>query len=126
MAEQIVSNERKREASDASPWRLARARPTRLAISSDSPESIVVWFATPILSRSRAGSKPGDAAREKRARNSSRSPPRRIQSQTTSASARSSTTRYAPPGESPTREHVARVSSWFHFPWTRDVNPSRA
>ena len=112
VALQMVSKLWNRSAAAASPWRRATAARSSSAISSDSEESMVVWFAHPIRSRWRSGSKPGECGRANRARKAARSsapleevhrPPR--------ASARSRTTRKWAPGWRVTCEQVARVSS---------------
>ena len=70
VALQIVSNARKWRGSSASPYRSVIAARSISPISSDSDISMVVWFAQPMRSRSRSGSKPGETASPKRARNS--------------------------------------------------------
>ena len=82
------------------------------AIASDSPASMVVWLAIPTRSRSRAKSKPGDAAFANRAATGPGSPPLSMKSQMTRASSMLSSTRYRPPGYFMTWLAVALVSSW--------------
>ena len=114
----MVSKLRNRWVVSASPHRRAIASRTWAAIASDSLDSIVVWFATPMRSRSRANENDGDTAFANRVASapSVSAPPRSMKSHTSRASPMSRTTRYLPPGYFPTCEAVALVSSWKYLP----------
>mmetsp|Transcript_61761 Transcript_61761/g.159336 ORF Transcript_61761/g.159336 Transcript_61761/m.159336 type:complete len:202 (+) Transcript_61761:59-664(+) len=100
------------------PCFLIMTRSRSLPMSSVSPFSIVVWFATPRLSRSVSGSKPSDMALPNLRANASRSPPFRMYSATYSASSMSLTTRYVSASD-----FVAIVSSCEYLPWMMTVWP---
>ena len=85
---------------------------TSSAMASDSPESMVVWLASPTRVRSRSKSKPGDTAWRNRASSAASLHPRSMKSQIIRASAMSNTTRYRPSGYFITWLAVALVSSW--------------
>mmetsp|Transcript_5507 Transcript_5507/g.16274 ORF Transcript_5507/g.16274 Transcript_5507/m.16274 type:complete len:212 (-) Transcript_5507:325-960(-) len=89
-----------------------------LPMSSVSPLSMVVWFATPTLSRSTSGSKPSGIAFANFFMNSSRSPLPRTYWTTYSASGMFLTTRYFF-----AKDIVAMVSSWAYLPWMIAVWP---
>mmetsp|Transcript_65320 Transcript_65320/g.204688 ORF Transcript_65320/g.204688 Transcript_65320/m.204688 type:complete len:287 (-) Transcript_65320:327-1187(-) len=100
------------------PYFLIMVRSKSLPISSVSPFSMVVWFATPTRSRSTSGSKPSGMAFANFARNSSRFPSPRMYLATYSASAMVFTTMYLA-----AKLFVATVSSWSYFPWIMEVWP---
>src|SRR5882762_2447627 len=111
-ADQMVSKVRKCSPRDSAPQRRVMLLATSAAMASDSPDSIVVWLATPTCCRSRSGSKPGVILPVNCSRNPSLVPRPSMYSQTTRASFISRTTTYFPPGYLLTWLDVAFVSSW--------------
>src|SRR5512143_733768 len=121
VAEQMVSKVRKWSASAASPQRRAMLACSSPAIASDSLESIVVWLATPIFTRSRSGSKPGETACAKRSSSCARVTVPSRNAHTSRASSMCRTMMYFPPGYLVTWLAVAFVSSWKYLPWITAV-----
>mmetsp|Transcript_68776 Transcript_68776/g.201416 ORF Transcript_68776/g.201416 Transcript_68776/m.201416 type:complete len:285 (+) Transcript_68776:416-1270(+) len=118
VASQMVLNETKCSFTSAGPNFLIIVRSKSLPMSSVSPLSIVVWFATPTRARSTSGSKPSGTAFTNFAKNSSRLPSPRMYLATYSASVMFFTTMYFD-----AKLFVATVSSWSYLPWMMEVWP---